>query len=121
MTCSPSNTEANTKTAAKVVKTIRGQPGGSKLITSARKLPSGAFALTFKSAEAKKSWKNQGRLESTFGAIARAKESTLNMIVFRFPKGIISNYPLDKRLEIIISQNQSLGSSLHRVGVLKGS
>ena len=54
VTCSQSNTEDKARTAAEVVKLIRGQPGGDDLITGARKLPSGAFALTFKSVKAKK-------------------------------------------------------------------
>ena len=46
--------EGRAKTAAKVVKTIRSQPGGDSLITGIRKLLSRAFALTFKSIEAKR-------------------------------------------------------------------
>ena len=54
MTCSLSNTEGRAKTAAKVVKSIRSQPRGNSLITGTRKLLSRAFALTFKSIEAKR-------------------------------------------------------------------
>ena len=54
MTYSPSDVEGRAKTAAEVVKTIRSQPRGDSLITGARKLPSRAFALTFKSIEAKR-------------------------------------------------------------------
>ena len=54
ITCSLSDTEGRAKTVAKVVKTIRSQPGGDSLITGIRKLLSRAFALTFKSIEAKR-------------------------------------------------------------------
>jgi hypothetical protein len=54
VTCSQSNTEGKARTAAEVVKSIRGQLEGNDLITGARKLLSGAFALTFKSVKAKK-------------------------------------------------------------------
>ena len=54
VTCSLSDAEGRAKTAAEVVRSIRSQPGGDSLITGARKLPSGAFALTFKSIEAKR-------------------------------------------------------------------
>jgi hypothetical protein len=77
------------RTAAEVVKLIRGQPEGDDLITGARKLPSGAFALTFKSVKAKKAWQEQGALEATFGASAKTTESTLDVIVFGFPKGAV--------------------------------
>jgi flagellar biosynthesis GTPase FlhF len=56
VTCSQSNTEGKARTAAEVVKLIRGQLGDNDLITRARKLLSGAFALTFKSIKAKKAW-----------------------------------------------------------------
>ena len=54
MTCSLSDREGRAKTVAKVVKTIRSQPRGDSLITGTRKLLSRAFALTFKSIEAKR-------------------------------------------------------------------
>jgi hypothetical protein len=108
VTCSQSNTEGKARTAAEVVKLIRGQPGGNDLITGARKLPSGAFALTFKSVEAKKTWQEQGALEATFGASAKTTESTLDVIVFGFPKGAISRVTPDERLGAITSQNPSL-------------
>lgn len=121
VTCSQSNLEARGKTAAEVVQSIRSQPGGDGLITGARKLPSGAFALTFKSAEAKKAWQEQGAVEATFGATAKTKENTLDVIVFGFPKGAISGVTVSERLATITSQNPSIASSLRRVGVLKGS
>jgi len=54
VTCSPSDVVGRAKTAAKVVKIIRSQPRGDSLITGTRKLLSRAFALTFKSIEAKR-------------------------------------------------------------------
>ncbi len=54
MTCSPSDREGRAKTAAEVVKTIKSQPRGDSLIIGVRKLLNGAFALTFKSIEAKR-------------------------------------------------------------------
>ena len=54
VTCSLSNVEGRAKMVAKVVKTIRSQPRGDSLITGTRKLLSRAFALTFKSIEAKR-------------------------------------------------------------------
>ena len=120
VTCSQSNLETRAKTAAEVVQAIRSQPGGDGLITGARKLPSGAFALTFKSAEVKRAWQEQGALEATFGATAKTKENTLDVIVFGFPKGAISGVTASERLATITSQNPSIASSLRRVGVLKG-
>ena len=76
--------------------------------------------MTFKSAEAKRAWQEQGALEATFRVVAKAKESTLDVIVFGFPKGALSETTLDKRLEAITSYNPSLKSSLRRVRVLKG-
>jgi hypothetical protein len=52
--CSQNNTKGKARTAAKVVKLIRGQLKDNDLITEARKLLSGVFALTFKSVKAKK-------------------------------------------------------------------
>jgi hypothetical protein len=52
--CSQSNTKGKARTAAEVVKLIRGQLEDNNLITEAKKLLSGAFALTFKSVKAKK-------------------------------------------------------------------
>jgi hypothetical protein len=120
VTCSQSDPEVRAKTAAEVVQSIRSRPGGDGLITGARKLPSGAFALTFKSAEAKKAWQEQGALEATFGATAKAKENTLDVIVFGFPKGAISGTIASERLGAITSQNPGIASCLRRVGVLKG-
>ena len=105
---------------AEVVQAIRSRLRGDKLIASARKLPSKAFALIFKSAEAKRVQQKQGALEAIFRAIAKAKETTLNIIVFSFPKGAISGLAASARLEAIAYQNQNYASSLYRVGVLKG-
>ena len=54
VTYSLSDIEGRAKMAAKVVKTIRSQPRGNSLIIGTRKLLSRAFALTFKSIEAKR-------------------------------------------------------------------
>lgn len=120
VTCSPSNLASGPKTAAEAVQAIRSQPGGNNLNTGARKLPSRAFALTFKSAEAKRAWQEQGSLTSTFGTLARATETTLDVIVFGFPKGAISGVTINERLGTITSQNPDYTSSLRRVRVLKG-
>jgi len=48
------------------------------------------------------------------------KETTLNIIVFSFPKGAISCLLLAYRLEALTGQNPALGSGPRRVGVLKG-
>ena len=111
----------NTKTAAEIVNEIRSQLGGNGEILGARKLPSGAFALTFRTPEAKKLWKEQGKIEAVFGASARVKESTLNVIVFGCPPGEISKLNVQERISTITQQNPNLGISLKRVGVLKGS
>jgi hypothetical protein len=42
-------------------------------------------------------------LEATFRAFAKTTESTLNVIVFGFLKGVISKVMLDERLGAIIS------------------
>jgi hypothetical protein len=119
VTCSQSNTEGKTRSAAEVVKLIKGQPEGNDLITGARKLLSGVFALIFKSVKAKKAWQEQGALEATFKASAKTTESTLDVIVFGFLKGAISRVMLNKRLRAITSQNPSLKSSLYKIRVLK--
>jgi hypothetical protein len=80
---------------------------------------SGAFAFTFKSVKAKKAWQEQGALEATFGASAKTIESTLDVIVFCFPKEAINKVTPDKRLGAITSQNLFLKSSLRKVRVLK--
>jgi hypothetical protein len=54
VTCSQSNTEGKARTAAEIIKLTRGQLKGNDLITKAKKLLSGAFALIFKSVKAKK-------------------------------------------------------------------
>lgn len=62
------------KTAAEIVHDIRSQPGDNGEILGARKLPSGAFSLAFRTHEAKKLGKEQGKVKAVFGAAA--KEST---------------------------------------------
>ncbi len=119
--CSQSNLDTRTKIVTEVIQLIRSQLGGDSLITGARKLPSRAFALTFKSVEAKKAWQEQESLEATFRVTTTTKENTLNVIVFGFSKGVISSIIASKRLGTITSQNLSIVSSLCRVGVLKGS
>jgi len=83
------NTES-TKTVAEIVAEVRSVPGGKGEIVGTRKLPSGDVALTFKSAEAKEYWKDQGALASIFGPGATIKERTLDVIVFGFPAKAIS-------------------------------
>jgi hypothetical protein len=73
------------------------------LITKAKKLLSGVFALIFKSVKAKKAWQEQGALKATFKAFAKTIEFTFDMIVFSFLKKAISKVTLDKRLRAIIS------------------
>jgi hypothetical protein len=89
------------------------------LITRARKLLSGAFALIFKSVKAKKAWQEQGALEAMFRALAKTIESTFDVIVFGFLKEVISGVTPNERLGTITSQNLFLRSSLRRVKVLK--
>jgi hypothetical protein len=120
VTCSQCNTESKARTAAEVVKLIRGQPRSNDLITKARKLLSGAFALIFKSVEAKKAWQEQGALEATFRASAKTTEFTLDIIVFGFLKEAINRVTPDKRLGAITSQNPFFKSSLRKIKVLKG-
>jgi hypothetical protein len=77
----------NTKTAAEIVNTIQSYPGGNGEILGARRLPSRAFVLTFRIPEAKKLWKEQGKIGAVFGASARIQESTLDVIAFGYPSG----------------------------------
>jgi hypothetical protein len=112
----PQGTRAGTKSAADVAKEIKGASGG---ISGARKLPSGAFALTFQSEEAKEAWKGKGGIQTVFGSQASLRESTTDVIVFGFPKGAISNLQPTERLKAIQDSNPML-ASLSRVGVLKG-
>jgi hypothetical protein len=109
------------RTAAEIVAGIKSTEGGRGEIIGARKLPSGAFALTFKSAEAKDQWKDQGKVTSVFGPGASIKESTLDVIVFGFPLGAISKLQPEQRVKAIVSQNPGLERSLRRVGTPKGS
>jgi len=120
VTCLQGEPGGRPKTVAEVVQAIRSRPGGDGLIAGARKLLSRAFALIFKSTEAKRAWQEQGALEATFRATAKAKETTLDVIVFGFPKGSISGLMASERLEAIASQNPDYASSLRRVRVLKG-
>jgi hypothetical protein len=54
VTCFQSNTKDKARTAAEVVKLIRGQLRDNNLITKAKKLLSNVFVLTFKNVKAKK-------------------------------------------------------------------
>jgi hypothetical protein len=121
VTCDQGPSSQSDKTAAEIVTEIQSTAGGNGEIIGARKLPSGAIALTFKSAEAKNQWKDQGKVASIFGLGAAIKEATLDVIVFGFPAKAISGLRPDQRLGAIISQNQCLESSLKRVGVLKST
>ena len=109
------------KSAAEIVAEVQSSAGGNGEIIGARKLPSGAIALTFKSVEAKNQWKDQGKVTSVFGQGAAIRESTLDVIVFGFPAKAISGLRPEQRISAIISQNQGLGASLKRVGVLKST
>ena len=121
VTCSQSNTEGKARTAAEVVKLIRGQPKDNDLITKAKKLLSSAFALIFKSVKAKKAWQKQEALKATFKAFAKTIEFTFNIIVFGFLKKAINKVMLNKRLGVIISQNLFFKSGLRKIKVLKRS
>jgi hypothetical protein len=112
VTCSQSDPEVRAKTAAEVVQSIRSRPEKDGLIIGAKKLSSGAFALMFKSAKAKKAWQEQEALEATFGAIAKAKENILDVIVFGFSKRAISGTIASERLRAITSQNPGITSCL---------
>ncbi len=121
VTCDQSTNEQNNKTAAEIVADIQSTAGGKGEIVGARKLPSGAIALTFKSAEAKDLWKEKGKVTNVFGFGATVKESTLDVIVFGFPAKTISGLRPEQRLQAIINQNRGLENSLKRVGVLKST
>jgi hypothetical protein len=54
-----------------------------------------------------------------FKAFVKTTKSTLNVIVFGFPKEAISRVTPDKRLGVITSQNPSLKSGLRKIRVLK--
>ena len=121
MTCDEGTSAQSNKSAAEIVAEVQSSAGGKGEIIRARKLPSGAIALTFKSVEAKNQWKDQEKVTSVFGPGATIRESTLDVIVFGFPAKAISGLRPEQRLSAIISQNQGLGSSLKRVGVLKST
>jgi hypothetical protein len=91
------------------------------LIQAACKLPSGAFALTFKSIEVKRVWYTGGLLVATFGPTAKVKEIILDVIAFGFQNGLISRMNGEERVREMIYENLSFVGSLRRVGVLKGS
>jgi hypothetical protein len=55
-----------------------------------------------------------------FRAFAKTTESTFNVIVFGFFKGVINKVTSDKRLRAITSQNPFLKSGLRKIRVLKG-
>jgi hypothetical protein len=121
VTCDEGTSAQSNKSAAEIVAEVQSSAGGKGEIIGARKLPSGAIALTFKSVEAKNQWKDQDKVASVFGLGATIKETTLDVIVFGFPARAISGLRPEQRLSAIISQNQGLGSSLKRVGVLKST
>ena len=74
-----------------MAKEIKGIIRGRDYLSSARKLPSGAYALTFRSEEAKEAWKEGGGCQAIFGSQASLKEYTIDIVAFRFPKGAISS------------------------------
>ena len=49
---------------------------------------------------------------SVFGPGLLIKESTLDVIIFRFPLGVISKLQPDQRVKAIVSQNLGLKHSL---------
>jgi hypothetical protein len=59
-------------------------------------------------------------VEEVFGLLATIKESTLDVIVFGFPKGAISSLNPEQKVKAIQSQNPSI-SHLQRVRVLKAT
>jgi hypothetical protein len=121
VTCDQGTSTQHNKSAAEIVAEVQSSAGGKGEVIGARKLPSGAIALTFKSVEAKNQWKDQGKIADVFGPGAAIKESTLDVIVFGFPAKAISGLRPEQRLGAIISQNQGLKNSLKRVGVLKST
>jgi hypothetical protein len=90
VTQAPGVSLQNSKTTAEIVADIQSTEGGKGEIVGAKKLPSGAIALTFKSLEAKDQWKGQGKVACVFGPGSAIRESTLDVIVFGFPPGAIS-------------------------------
>lgn len=109
------------KTAAEIVADVKSIEEGHGDIVGARKLPSGAIVLTFKSTKAKDYWKNQGKIINIFGPGSSIKENTLDVIIFGFPLGAISKLQSEQRFKVIINQNPGLEHSLRRVGTPKGS
>ena len=59
--------------------------------------------LTFKSIEAKRAQQKQRALEAIFKAIAKAKETTLDIIIFSFLKGFINSIIASKKLKAMIN------------------
>jgi hypothetical protein len=54
-----------------------------------------------------------------FKAFVKTIKSIFNVIVFSFPKKVISKVTLNKRLRTITSQNLSLKSGLRKIKMLK--
>jgi hypothetical protein len=106
VTCDQGTSPQHSKSAAEIVAEVQSSAGGKGEDIGARKLPSGAIALTFKSVEAKNQGKDQGKINDIFGPGAAIKESTLDVIVFGFPAKAISGLHPEQRLGAIISQNQ---------------
>jgi hypothetical protein len=117
--CDQGPSSQSDKSATEIVAEIQSTARGKGKILRAKKLLSGAIALTFKSSEAKNQWKDQGKVASVFGLGTTIKETTLDVIVFGFLAKAISGLRPEQRLSAIISQNRCLESSLKRVGVLK--
>jgi hypothetical protein len=90
VTQAPGVSLQNSKTTTEIVADIQSTEGGKGEIVGARKLPSGAIALTFKSLEAKDQWKGPGKVACVFGPGSAIRESTLDVIVFGFPPEAIS-------------------------------
>ena len=110
---------ARNSSSAEIVQSVQKAAGGNGGILGARKLPSGAIALTFESTEAKKRWSAQGKVTEIFGLGAEIKEATNDVIAFGAPVGAISGIQPAARVQAISSQNPSFSPILKQVGVLK--
>ena len=114
-----STSPVSNSSAADIVKSVKSTAGGGEGILGARKLPSGAIALTFESIKVKGQWTWLGKVTEVFGEGASIHETTYDVIVFGVPLGSISGIQPKARLEAVISQNPSMATSLRRVGVMK--
>ena len=103
------------KTAGQVAISLRTRD----LDIKARKLPGGAFALTFPSAEAKRQWvaESHGKVEEVLGEGAGIKEHTYDVIVSGLPAGSVSGMSDQQRLDLASKS----GSKAKRAGVMKPS